>query len=270
MANLEPLNLVQESLEWHDLDINLDDLLSQQPNNETTRDTLSASSSLVLQATPSADPTAQSPQDYLFRTVSIPRPPADNSRSLVQRPKTKTGMQSTASLILHTLKSFSLMILHHNTLPPFIHPSLVCSDVGNDDMESLNNCISLMHMASSGVQGSLKLFWKNVRQECERLYDVRLQLNKLQLLAAMQALSIYIITRLDQGVTDYNNLDARLIATVTALAMQFNSVAPRGIYESNHDAGTGWRDWIYEESRRRLVFHPNLRGRRIDRIKGCA
>jgi hypothetical protein len=28
-----------------------------------------------------------------------------------------------------------------------------------------------VHMISSGVQGSRKLFWKNVRMECERLCE---------------------------------------------------------------------------------------------------
>lgn len=37
-------------------------------------------------------------------------------------------------------------------------------------MESLINCISLVHMINSGVQGNRKLFWKNVRLECERMY----------------------------------------------------------------------------------------------------
>ena len=63
------------------------------------------------------------------------------------------------------------MMLRHNTLPPFIHSSLLSRDVENNDMEPLNNCISLMHMISSGVQGSRKLFWKNVRLECEHLYE---------------------------------------------------------------------------------------------------
>ena len=40
------------------------------------------------------------------------------------------------------------------------------------------------------------------------------QLNRWELLTAMQALSIYIIVRLDEGETDHNNFDPLLIGTV--------------------------------------------------------
>lgn len=42
-----------------------------------------------------------------------------------------------------------------------------------------------------------------------------MKLNKWELLAAMQALSIYIVIRLDEGETDHNNLDFLLLAAVT-------------------------------------------------------
>lgn len=61
------------------------------------------------------------------------------------------------------------MMLRHGTLPPFIHPRLISSHAENTRMEPLTNCVSLMHMIGSRIQGSRKLFWKNVRLECERL-----------------------------------------------------------------------------------------------------
>ena len=39
-------------------------------------------------------------------------------------------------------------------------------------------------------------------------------MNKWELLAAMQALSIYTMIRLDEGETEYNNVDALLIAAI--------------------------------------------------------
>lgn len=75
----------------------------------------------------------------------------------------QAGTQRTANLILHNLKSYPLMIRRHNTLPPFIHKSSVSSNVEDVHMEPLNNCLSLVHMIGGGVQGSRKLFWKNVR-----------------------------------------------------------------------------------------------------------
>lgn len=63
------------------------------------------------------------------------------------------------------------MMLRHNTLPPFIHPSVVSSDLDNPNLEPLTNCIALVHMIGSGIQASRKLFWENVRMECERLCE---------------------------------------------------------------------------------------------------
>lgn len=40
-------------------------------------------------------------------------------------------------------------------------------------------------------------------------------MSKWELLAAMQALAIYIIIRLDDGETEYNGFDSLLIAAVT-------------------------------------------------------
>jgi len=62
----------------------------------------------------------------------------------------------------------------NKTLPPFIHPKILEIDLDDGNgkgnaMEPLANCVSLMHMIGSEVKGSRKLFWKNVRFECERL-----------------------------------------------------------------------------------------------------
>lgn len=101
--------------------------------------------------------------------LSIPRPPALAVRSLIHRPATRSGTQRISKLILHNLKSYPLMIQHHNGLPPFIHKSIISSSAEDPDAEPLTNCLSLVHMIGSGVQTSRKLFWTNVRMECERL-----------------------------------------------------------------------------------------------------
>jgi len=182
--------------------------------------------------------------------------PTYNPRKLILRPKMKNGgAQRIGNLILHTMKSYPTMMLRHNTLPPFIHPCLISSDVEDNDMEPLTNCISLMHMITSGVQGSRKLFWKNVRMECERLREEHLMLNKWGLLAAMQALSVYIIIRLDEGETDHNDFDSLLLATITVIATELSRKDTAWNTHSppyNYDLETSWKDWIFDESRHRL------------------
>lgn len=103
--------------------------------------------------------------------ISIPKQPTTTFRSLIQRPKLSSGAQRIANLILHTLKSYPLMMLRYSSLPPFIHPRLISSEAEDNHMEPLTNCICLVHMISSGIRGSRKLFWKNVQMECERMCE---------------------------------------------------------------------------------------------------
>ncbi|RDL37909.1 uncharacterized protein BP5553_05342 [Venustampulla echinocandica] len=238
VSDPEFANLGGEYLGWDDLDIDFADFSNQQTNDETVQYPPLGSSSLVRHSTPSADQIVQLQEAIYSSHVSIPPRPTDAFRSLIQRPKMNTGTQRIANLMLHTLKSYPLMMIRHNTLPPFIHPHLISSNVENNHMEPLTNCLSLVHMISSGIRGSRKLFWKNVGMECERLREEHLKLNKWELIAAMLALSVYVLIRLDEGETDHNNLDSLLVATVTVIADQLISnlsdVISRGLPSSEY------------------------------------
>lgn len=122
---------------------------SPSPNDATQR--------MQQAANPSIDLIFHSPSTY-------------DVRSFNPRARSSTGTHRTSNLILHTLKSYPMMILRDQTLPPFIHPHLVSNEVEYKDMEPLSNCVNLIHMLSSGFSGSRKLFWKNVRMDCESLY----------------------------------------------------------------------------------------------------
>lgn len=98
----------------------------------------------------------------------ILRMPTYTMRSLFQRLQTDSGNQRISQLMLQTLKSYPLMMLRQKTPPPFIHSLIMVSDAGSNDAEPWHNCVSLMHMIDRGIQGSRKLFWRNVRTECER------------------------------------------------------------------------------------------------------
>jgi hypothetical protein len=110
-------------------------------------------------------------QTTSFYNLSIPAQVTSNTRSLILRPKAKNGREGIPRLILHTLKSYLRMMLLHNALPPFIHPRTISTDFDRGNTEPLTNCISLVHMIGTNVKGSRKLFWKNVRLECERLLE---------------------------------------------------------------------------------------------------
>ncbi|KAJ5728704.1 uncharacterized protein N7483_003212 [Penicillium malachiteum] len=137
-------------------------------------------------------------------------------------------------------------MLRQNALPPFIHPNQTST---TSEMEALDNCISLVYMMGSGLSGSRKLFWKNVQMECERLCSEAWKLSSWGLLAAMQSVSIYILFRLDEGETEHNDFDSLLLNTVTIIAQNLT----RKDIANNYSRERSWRDWLYEESRRRLA-----------------
>jgi hypothetical protein len=151
-------------MDWDDPDMNLSDILN--PQTKDGREPFFGLSSNPISAFP-----PKLRQQICVPKFTLPRPPSSNVRSLVQRPRLETRVQRTADLIIYTLKSYPRMMLHHNTLPPFIHPHQLYSSVEDVDKEPLTNCMNLVHMIRSGYQGSRKLFWKNVRLECEQLLE---------------------------------------------------------------------------------------------------
>lgn len=164
------------SLDWDEQDFGFVDLLDP---GRTVAYSVLGTVSLGSDLTPSMDQESQRPQGSLPPRVSIPTRPTDTVRSLILRPRLQAGAQRITGLILHVLKSYPLMMLRHDTLPPFIHPQSVSHDFENSNIESLDDCISLVGMISRRGHGSRKLFWINVRLQCERfLADVGLPILK--------------------------------------------------------------------------------------------
>jgi hypothetical protein len=149
ISDPDSANIGGQCLDWNDLDIDFANFLNSQMNDKIIQYPSSGSSSLVRHSLPSTYQTVQVQQAISAPKVLIPPLPTPNIRSLIQRPKIGTGSQRIANLILHTLKSYPLMMLRYNILPPFIHPGLISSDVENNHMEPLTNCISLVHMISA-------------------------------------------------------------------------------------------------------------------------
>ena len=146
--------------------------------------------------------------------LSLPTTLSYTIRSFNTRPKLNPSTQRTTTLILHILKSYPLIVMRDNALPPFIHPHALSLHADNLNMEPLNNCLSLMQMLKPRNNASRKLFWTNVKMECQRLSASYEKLNEWELLAGMQALSVYILIRLDEGEMVDNNVDILLVTTV--------------------------------------------------------
>jgi hypothetical protein len=102
---------------------------------------------------------------------TIPRMPNYHLRSFTQSRSITGRVPSSAKLMTQMLTSFPRTMYNPGSLPPFIHPYSLGTNSHNPDkgFESLTTCMTLMQMVSSGAPSNRKLFWKNVRLECERL-----------------------------------------------------------------------------------------------------
>ena len=122
---------------------------------------------MMHSGTPSSDDSSAL-QRAIFRPKSqVLTMPSFTQPSILLRQHTDLASQRVSHLMLQTLQSYPLMMLRQRAPPPFAHPRLIASPL-NDDMEPWYNCMSLVHLMQGGIQGSRKLFWRNVRMECER------------------------------------------------------------------------------------------------------
>jgi hypothetical protein len=150
-----------QDVDWENLTLDVADFLNDQTDIATISHPISSvDHSLQMQHAMTLDN---------IPVLSIPN--IYSPRSLITRPGRDPGQQRIANLVLQTLKSYPLMIIRHNTLPPFVHPCSTNFDREEENTESMANCLNLMHMLGSKIRGSSKLFWKNVRWECERMRE---------------------------------------------------------------------------------------------------
>ncbi|KAL2868591.1 Zn(II)2Cys6 transcription factor domain-containing protein [Aspergillus lucknowensis] len=250
-----------EYLSWDDLNLDFTDMLDPEKSmSPSINDNALQSPSLGLHSVPAQESLPsishqpivpqEQPTFSPNALLTIPPLPTTLPRLLIPRPVPRKGAQRTTKLIQHTLKSYLLTMLRHNALPPYIHPRLVASGIVNDGINTgpLSRCINLVRTISDEIRGSRALFWRNVRVECERLCAEHATLDKWELLGALQALSIYLLIRLDEGETEHNNLDFLLLAAVTFLTNGWDHVKDM---QSDRGINNIWMDWTLEESRRR-------------------
>ncbi|KAF1937835.1 hypothetical protein EJ02DRAFT_384921 [Clathrospora elynae] len=196
---------------------------------------------------------------YATNNTPVPRHPTFNIRFLRTRPKLKAGAQITANNMARILCSYPKMMLDYNTIPPFIHPYWISASGSEESLEPLANCMSLLGMLGTRARGAASLFWRNVRMECDRISSTYTTFNRYEIVAATQALLIYMLVRVSEGETEHNNHDAAILGTVTLmcgeLKRQLQSESPEveSLDMPYMYFAEGWSSWILEESRRRVA-----------------
>jgi len=189
----------------------------------------------------------------------IPHQPTFKVRFLKNRSKFRAGAQIIANNMARILCSYPKMMLDYNTLPPFIHPQWISASSSEPFLEPLSNCMSLLGMLSTRARGSASLFWRNVRMECDRLAATYTTFSRPGIIAATQALLLYMLVRVAEGETEHNNHDAALLGTLTLVLggltkeFQYESPLKCTLDMSYLSLESDWNNWIFEESRRRAA-----------------
>lgn len=159
------------------------------------------------------------------------------------RPRTVRDHQFSLGrrYLLCTLRSYPHMILPGKPLPPFIHPHFLTEVSGDGGVthtslpRPLANCTAIMQMCSAKNESNVTFIWRAIRMEQERLSaEVRLlRLSSRELLetcrsnswqclgyddvnavAALQAITIYVLLRLSEGNDEATDFDIPLIYTM--------------------------------------------------------
>lgn len=130
----------------------------------------------------------------------------------------------TRTLIINTLRSYLDMFLPGRNLPPFIHPHSynMASDYFSNAQyrtsqslpQPLAICASIVQMFKAKTKDNSDFIWSTVRMAQERLSEEASSFDDWNVVAALQAMTIYFILRISEGDTDYMSFDVPLVQTM--------------------------------------------------------
>jgi hypothetical protein len=161
-------------------------------------------------------------------------PELDNALSISNRgclmllqPSSRV-VQHNIRLLVQALRAYPLMMLRRETLPPFIHPHWNLES--NESLpQVLSNCMSVAQMYAFRNAETKPFIWRTVKAEdewfltqvtdlCSRMVPMlipvqRKTFSSADILAAIQALIIYMIMRFVDGASEPIELNQQLVRT---------------------------------------------------------
>ncbi|KAH8896088.1 hypothetical protein GQ53DRAFT_838389 [Thozetella sp. PMI_491] len=195
-------------------------------------------------------------------------------QSFVAVPRDRTAKlpsDGCRRFIASILRTYPQMMAGPSTLPPFIHPlscgfavelsgsrsrwnkNIVDMTLELPSAEILANCISISQMFVAWTPMSDKMLWRTLQAEQRRLLDELPLLSKSEVLAATQATLLYLIMGVIHSGPGYLVGDKPSLHILADLSNRFAEVCP-GPFSlvDMEQPEVDWRDWILEESRRRV------------------
>ncbi|KAI0905367.1 hypothetical protein F4823DRAFT_143093 [Ustulina deusta] len=181
---------------------------------------------------------------------------------LAQRPSVPTERQLMARILLGQVENFPMMLIRGSRLPPFIYPKCVlnnrlsrrCTAANGTHqclLEPLANCATLTQMFYSRSSGNSQFVWKAIYDEKRRLYEESHTYDTPTLLAAVQALGIYLLIQAQDTESIAKNDAASLAVTfcdLLSILHSQNSKYKTDIYQNPNLSQESWA--IYESIRR--------------------
>ncbi|KAL0942783.1 C6 finger domain-containing protein [Colletotrichum truncatum] len=168
----------------------------------------------------------------------------------------------TAKVLLGQLLSYPAMMAKGGRLPPTIFPQCVingtippseCSSQGYHQClpEELAICSSLVQSFEARTPGSEAFVWANIYKEIERIRKESNSFGRDRLLAAMQALTIYVLLQTrDRDSIPKHDIDM-LLSTPLLLARRLCCQAPDFASNLINGASLDRKEWVFRESLRR-------------------
>ncbi|KAE8549083.1 hypothetical protein EYB25_007598 [Talaromyces marneffei] len=191
-----------------------------------------------------SDETDSVVQDSL--TTLFPRP----LRLFVPECFTNSKSPLTQRYLLCTLRSYPVMMLRGQN-PPFIHPRTLFDDPGDFQSRQtikagpLAVCNEILQMFTMKNGDNVVQIWRAVRMEQERLLLECPGYDYYNTLAALQAISIYLILRIFEKNEEATDFDVPLVQTMLELAIHLTWLEKTRPLLNLSD----WQDWILTESK---------------------
>ncbi|KAK9481971.1 hypothetical protein V1527DRAFT_486132 [Lipomyces starkeyi] len=165
----------------------------------------------------------------------------------------------TANIVMQMLCAFPQMMLRRETLPPFIHGHWYRpSDATESSLpKPLVNCMGLAQVFASRNLETRPFLWRTVKAEQRSSAEKGSQhpFSRDELLAAIQALLVYIIMRVIDNSKIEPDLNLELLVTYQGLCESFKDVCNEPFYRHEREyPSSSWEDWVFAESRRRTVI----------------
>ncbi|KAI1184524.1 hypothetical protein F5B17DRAFT_442556 [Nemania serpens] len=173
------------------------------------------------------------------------------------------GQSLTARILVGQIENYPRMLIRGSRLPPFIFPQCAfngklcrqCTAVNGIHQclpEPLANCAALTQMFYSRGPGNAQLVWKTMYDEQKRLYEQSHTYDIPTLLAAIQAVTIYMLIQAQDTESVAKNNITCLAVTLAEMTTALNFRYPfhRDIYQ---DSDLSLKCWAVHESIRRTI-----------------